>query len=569
MKRLFVTPWRKGLNPFLVRGLWGTAVGGFILFLCADAGIIVSEQLSVLAAQSSQPRHIVVIGDLHMGLGREPSGAWRPSEDFRWAEEFQRFLEVLSDRATAGTDLILNGDTFELSTPTVMPCNYADATVGCAEADALQRLNRVLAAHSREVDALAAFSRSELNRVVLVPGDVDAALLFSAVRERVEQAFDVREGRVTVAASGGWTSDDGQVYVEHGHQIGWRADRFQDWPEPFVEYDGRRHLGRPWGEGAITGLLAEREQRLPIIDNFSDLGAGLSHGLHEDGSTDLGELATSVVRYALFRMPWQQFRVDLDAGEVQAPSWDLDAVRELGQAFLVDAFPDDDLLKPLVDRAAGTGQLTELMESLDDAEITAICDYRAAVRRARRRFERPLTQIDPQGPPVSECPRMVESRGGQFDYFWRTRDRIYGDRIATVQASLPTGNKPIAIFVHGHTHLVDWRQRVLEMTRLGRDVIVDGFSPVRNALSPVVVNGGAWQRTITPVQFDRLADGQGLSGGELLRTLQPEHLAPCYSFVQIEPYEDIPQAPTVRYWRRDEQEEWGLGSSCGRQPVAP
>ena len=569
MKRLFVTPWRKGPNPFLVRGLWGTVIGGFILFLCADAGIAVSERLSVSATQPFQPRQIVVIGDLHMGLGRDPSGAWHPSEDFRWAEEFERFLEVLSDRTSAGTDLILNGDTFELSAPTVMTCSYGDATVGCEEADALQGLNRVLAAHSREVDALAAFSKSELNRVVLVPGDVDAALLFPAVRERVEQAFDAVEGRVTVATSGAWTSADGQVYVEHGHQLEWRADRFQDWPEPFVEHDGRRHLGQPWGQRAITGLLADREQRLPIIDNFADVGAGLSRGLHEDGTIDLGELAALVVRYALFRMPWQQFRVDLDAGEVQAPSWDLEAVRELGQTFLVDAFPNDDLFKPLVERAAGAGQLTELMESLDDTEITAICDYRAAVRRARRRFERPLTQIDPQGPPVSECPRVLESRGGQFDYFWRTRDRIYGDRLATVQASLPIGDKPIAVFVHGHTHLVDWRQRVLEMTSLGRDVIVDGFSPVRDALFPVVVNGGAWQRTITPVQLGRLADEQDLSDRELLRTLQPEHLAPCYSFVQIEPYEETPPAPTVRYWRRDEQGEWELGPSCGRQPVAP
>ncbi len=140
----------------------------------------------------------------------------------------------------------------------------------------------MLAAHSREVDALAAFSKSELNRVVLVPGDVDAALLFPAVRERVEQAFDAVEGRVTVATSGAWTSADGQVYVEHGHQLEWRADRFQDWPEPFVEHDGRRHLGQPWGQRAIAGLLGDREQRLPSIDNFADLVAGLSRGLHED-----------------------------------------------------------------------------------------------------------------------------------------------------------------------------------------------------------------------------------------------------------------------------------------------
>ena len=210
------------------------------------------------------------------------------------------------------------------------------------------------------------------------------------------------------------------------------------------------------------------------------------------------------------------------------------------------------------------------MASLGDDELIALCDYRAASRRARRRFERVLTQFDPQGPPVRECPRHPDSRGGLFDYFWRTRDRIYGDRLAgRPRPSRPQGAPPIAVFVHNHTLLVDWRQRVLELTRLGRTVIVDGFSPVRNALAPVVVNGGPWQRTITPVQFARLRAEHGLSDAELLRALRPEHLPPCYGFVRIEPYDDTPALPAIRYWRQAEGAKvdgaWEMAAACGRQ----
>ena len=74
-------------------------------------------------------------------------------------------------------------------------------------------------------------------------------------------------------------------------------------------------------------------------------------------------------------------------------------------------------------------------------------------RRARRHFERVLTQFDPQGSPVRECPCLPDSRSGRFDYFWRTRDLIYGRRLEAAQA--PYTAQPVAVFVHGHTHLVD------------------------------------------------------------------------------------------------------------------
>ena len=425
----------------------------------------------------------------------------------------------------------------------------------------------MLAAHADTVEALAAFAASGSNRVFLVPGEHDAALLFPAVAQRVERALGAPDARAAVATGGFWRSEDGQIYVEHGHQIGWRVDRFEAWPEPFVERAGQRHLARPVQARAVDAFFDAHEARYPVIDNFADEGAGLAHGLAAEGTTDLGAAAPALLRYILFRMPWQQFRLDLDAGDVQPPDWDLDAVRAQGPALLVDSLPNDHRFKPLARQAQEAGLLTALMDDLNDDELVALCDYRAASRRARRRFERVLTQFDPQGPPVRECPRRPDSRGGLFDYFWRTRDLIYGGRLEAAQAGAPDGARPIAVFVHNHTHLVDWRQSVLELTRLGRTVIVDGFSPARNALSPVVVNGGPWQRTITPVQFGRLRAEHGLSDAELLEALRPEHLAPCYGFVQIDPYDDTPALPAIRYWRQAESGAWEMAARCGRQPA--
>ena len=534
------------------------------------SGLALAAAVSLAAAAgAAQPagdtqRPIAVIADLHMGHGRDAAGAWLASEDFRWGDEFERFLEALDAEGGGATDLILNGDTFELASA---DCVHDEPALGCTEPEALADLERVLAAHAREIDALAAFARAGSNRVVLVPGDHDAALLFPAVRARAEAALG--SARVEVAADGAWVSADGQVYVEHGHQIGWRADRFANWPEPFVEHGGRRHLERPWGARTAGALLQEHEQRYPVADNFADMGAGLPHALAAAGAADLGADAADLLRYVLFRMPWQQFRLDLDIGEVEPPTWDLASVRAQGPSFLIDSLPDDDRFKPLAQQALNAGSLEALMGALGDAELNALCDYRAALRRSRRRLERYLTQNDPLGPPVAECPRLPDSRGGQFDYFWRSRDLIHGDRLETVQAGLPDRGRPIAVFVHGHTQLVDWRQRILLSTSQGRPVIVDGFSPVRDALAPVVVNGGAWQRTITPVVFLRLRAESGLSDAELMRTLRPEHLAPCYSFVQVDPYDVSPAAPRIRYWRESESGDWELAAVCDRDAELP
>ena len=541
------------------RGLRVSASGlGFLVVAVAMSAFPARAQTA-----GDPPRRVVVMGDLHLGAGRGADGAWSPYEDFRWAEDLQAFLATLA--AEGGpTDLVLNGDTFDLLQAGEGACVYDDPALGCSEAEALARLDRVLAGHRDEVAALAAFAAAGDNRLVLVPGDHDAALLFPAVGERAVEAFAAAPGRVSVAGDGYWRSADGLIHAEHGHQIEHRADRFERWPAPFVTRSGRRHLTRPWGHRVVQDLYDRYEPRFPIVDNFAEDGAGVREALSAAGVDDAGAAAPDLLRFLLFRMSWQQFRMDLDRGDVEPPVWDLGEVREAGPRFLVESLADDDRFKPLAAHARDAGGLTALMTGLSDDELTAICDHRAALRRARRRFERILTQLDPTGPPVAECPRTPETAAPRFEYFWGSRDRVFGRHLERM-----ADPRPVAIMVHGHTHLADYRQGNFTRVEAGRTYVVDGFSPVRDAATPVVINGGAWQRTVTPRQLDEHRRRRGLSEAELLASMRPEQLPPCYSFVQIDPYAGRPGPPVLRYWRQARDGTWALAPRCGRGVTGP
>ena len=140
---------------------------------------------------------------------------------------------------------------------------------------------------------------------------------------------------------------------------------------------------------------------------------------------------------------------------------------------------------------------------------------------------------------------------------------MFGRHVDAVAGRLPAAMRP-TVFVLGHTHLPDRGQESAISLAAGHLTIPpQGFSPVRSALVPVVINGGAWQRTITPVQFERLETERGLSGAAVMRALQPEDLPPCYSFVHVAPYTAEP-APTVRYWRQSATGDWAIAAACGR-----
>jgi hypothetical protein len=369
----------------------------------------------------------------------------------------------------------------------------------------------------------------------------------------------VGAGRVDIAGDGFWLSRDGRVLAEHGHQVGFSAHRFDGWPAPFDRGTPQRLL-RPWGEQLTADLYRRLEEVFPIVDNVAVLSAGLKRALaaDDDKAASAGTLDPLLIKYLMLTpVSWQQFRMELDDGDVEPPVWNIGAVRAQRGAFLTAGIPDDDPIRPLAARALAEGTLDAVAQGLSEDEIVAACDYRAAVRRARRRFEPVVSQFPPRGPAVTECPRTAESRGALFDYFWRSRDVTFGRHIEEMTRRLPANARP-TVFVQGHTHLPDRSQAGANMISGGLlKIPMEGFSPARGQLTPLVINAGAWQRTITPVQLDRILTER------TFQSLQPEDLPACYSFVEIPPYRDSPE-PRVRYWRQESDQSWAVGAGCTR-----
>lgn len=507
-------------------------------------------------APVSSSRTTIVLSDLHMGRGRDAAGAWHPTEDFRWAADFAAFLAAVDRDGMSTVDLVLNGDVFELPAASDRACDMGPE-LGCSEREALEQLERVLATHRAALDAIGTFAKAGSNRVTFVPGDADAALLWPAVAQRVVRAIAAPSGRAEVSATGFWVSRDGRLHAEHGHQLPWSGHRLEGWPTPFVKGKDGQRLGRSIGERLTVDLYRSLEPKYPIVDNIAVLGAGLKRALGSEGASWPVTLTPDLLRHLLFStINWQQFRMELDDGDVEPPGWVISDVRVQGGAFLLSTVPDDDPIRPFLVAALKVSDLDTAARSLRDDEIVMLCDYRAAVRRARRRFEPAVTQFAPRGPAVTECPRTPETRGGLYDYFWRSRDNGYLDYVDQVVKRLSPNASP-TVFVLGHTHLADRAQDRANMISGGLLTIpMQGFSPKRKALTPIVINGGAWQRTITPVQLDRRLADRPFS------SLVPEDLAPCYSFVAIRPYAEAP-SPQVQYWRRDDAGAWSVAQDCG------
>jgi hypothetical protein len=309
------------------------------------------------------------------------------------------------------------------------------------------------------------------------------------------------------------------VHVEHGHQLPLSADRFSTWPNPLISRGGAMHLERPWGEQAVLPFYDRTEPRYPIVDNIAEEGVGAKFVAAASG-VDQPHAAAPLLRLLLTKTTWQQFRMDLDDGEVQAPQWDLSRIRADAGAFMAASLPGDDPFAKVVTTIA-PDILSAAGSQLSDQQIVAICDYRAAIRRARRRMERVLTQLSGVGAPMTECPRTADTVGSAFEYYWRSRDQQVRDHIGKPQG--------LDVIVFGHTHLLDRPYRPF------------GES------GPVVVTSGAWQRTIHPNDLKQI-------------DAPLESLPACYSFMQIPPGGGT-RTTELRSWRMNGQKQWTIASA--------
>ena len=501
--------------------------------------LILATAVSVTAAASQasgagSPRLAVFISDLHLGVGRTATGEWSAFEDFRWEVEFRRFLERVDREGGGRTDLVLNGDTFELWQSLEQDCVYLDPNLGCSEADALKRVRQVLSHHSGELQALRAFAVAGNNTVTIVPGNHDAALLFPAVADAVRNAIGAPADRLRIPTSGYWMSADGLVYAEHGHQIGAEVNRFDGWPRPFVAGPGGQHLRRPWGEKFVMDFYNQFEAKYPIIDNISEEQEAVRLATKAEGR--LGTIADSAefIRFFLLGVSWDQFGSSL-RGDGMPPEWDIAGIRTTGgEAFILESFASDDPIRADLERRARQGGLPLTAATLEPDEIQAICDRRAAVRAMQKEQNAPLS--------VTECPVKDPNLRAVAQRLTRSRDEIFSKHLTQTANTLGRAASPFGVFVYSHTHLVDV-----------------GFYPLRSAggaWDPRVINTGAWQRVVSP----RTIAKWGLSPGDALRKTV-DVLPACYSMVWIAPYTNKPAAE-IRSWRQAADGSWDFGPIC-------
>jgi len=526
--------------------------------LCRSMALILLVLLSSWSVEAQTPsgsptplesRLTVFISDLHFGVGKDPStGKWRNEEDFRWEKEFVLFLDKINAMGKGATDLVINGDAFELWQSLENDCRYDDKNLGCTESKADDRLKNVIKNHDTELKALGEFASADNNHVILVPGNHDAALTFPAVARTALGAIPATPGRVTIPPEGYWRSHDGLVYAEHGHQIGKEVNRFENWPHPFAEQAGEKHLQRPWGEQFVQKFYNQWEGKYPIIDNMATELDGLKAGLHAENAWGIAKGSAQFVKFFLFQESWAQFDQILGPqpeGSLPAceggkpPCWNYQKIRkEQGDRFLVESLPQGDPYRAVADEALQEGNLGLSLRDLSNEEIKVLCDKRALLKKA--------------GQTITECP-IEGTLGALKENLLREQNAVYKEHLEKTDRALQQTGKPehsFDVFVYSHTH----RAR-------------PAFYPMEDGWKPRMINTGAWQRVVDPSQLQAIKAARGITDDKVLLALKPEDLPPCYSVIMIMPYKKRSELNAqLLFWHQNAKGKWEFAPSCNWKP---
>jgi hypothetical protein len=497
---------------------------------------LLSRSLMLVLASLSfaQTRTAIFLSDTHFGVGKV-KGKWHPYEDARWADEFGKFLEFANRDGHESTDLIFNGDTFELWQSLTNDCVYQSRDQGCSKAEALSRMRIVLDAHKQELKAIHDFAVSGHNAVYIVPGNHDAALLFPDVAAEVLKFIGSPTDRVRIVNEGYWLSQDRLIYSEHGHQIGADVNFFRKWPEPFITVGGRRYLSRPWGEEFVQGYYNQFEYKYPIIDNISPETEGLRYGFAAEGAPNTLRDFGLFVRFYLTQQSAAQLSQVL--GDANGGGWDVDRIRAEGNTFFYESIPEDDPLRAATKKAIDERTFGISVATLSADEINGICETRRA-------------QFETHKPGITLCPR--KNLGAVKQALVRSRESIFMAQLnarANELHKAGLGNGEFQLFVYSHTHVAERE-----------------YSPFQHSASrwmPIVMNTGAWQRTVNKDQLDALVGKRGLKPNEVLK-LQPEDLPACYPFIVVPPYNGKPVGK-LQYWAQSGN-SWTAQDSCDHLP---
>jgi UDP-2,3-diacylglucosamine pyrophosphatase LpxH len=476
----------------------------------------ISAALASAPARAASDRYVYFISDSHFGIGHTSSGGtWDNYEDARWPDDLAAFLTYVDQTAGGRADLVMNGDTFELWQSREVPCKYAgEKGTGCSASDARRRLQRVVSQHAREMKMLGEFTRKGSNRLFLVVGNHDVALLLPGMEDLVRAALQLGPERFALLRSGLWESDDHLILAEHGHEIPTDPNAFPGWPDKVVfQRKQEAHVPRPWGEQFVQEFYNQFESRYPAIDNFTSDGDGIGYALRAEGVVGSAVGVASFLKFLAFRQSWKQFGQVLGT-DSDNPQWDIAAERKKGSQFLVDSFPKNEGVRVAVtpNNRHDVDEFVRNPEMLSDGEIREICD----ARRERAK----------SGAPILTC-QTTSGLGTDEGTLGSVADNLLRRRDARINTHLAALNKKPRIFIYSHTHAAD------------RFTLSDS--------KIAVFNTGAWQRLLTKAEFEKMVGASDPI--PFFRKLTPDDLAACYTFVLVAPYKDTPRG-ALKTWRR-------------------
>lgn len=490
------------------------------------------------AAQECQdfaaPRLTVVISDLHLGQGKTGE-SWSPYDDFRWSKALAGLLGYVGTRSQDQADLVVAGDLFELWQHPGVACAGGGKDFGCTVGDMEAIVQRVVQVHAPDLEELGRFASRGRNRVIVVPGNHDAALMLDDIWKIVHPAFKATAGRVCRAVSGTWASPDGAVVVEHGHQIGIDVNKFPRWPEVAAvtaQDGGQTRMVKTWGESFVQELYNETEDDYPLIDNVQPMTSALADYLRNEGL--LKAVPRDLARFISFNLFDTSWRQKLTLGgpgaKQEAPSWNVTKARQRGWRLFSDALPDGDPTReglraepPAAEWQAVRAELDAMANdasALPPEEVEYLCDQmkiQAAVSKDTGR----LTCDTELGGALFQ--RIVPENRRMARYLDKLREKDHA---------------AMKIYIYGHTHSLRscWDVKMSNGHRLP------------------VFNTGAFHRLVDKDMFEALAASQTpkMTPKEALKSLPLDKLPACYPMVVVDSSNGVPKGKLWNWYMEED-----------------
>jgi UDP-2,3-diacylglucosamine pyrophosphatase LpxH len=581
----------RAILPPLLAAFTGAASAGSALFAEAPA-------------PPAGTRSTILISDLHLGMGRVPApegaasaagtGDWHPMEDFRWFDQFNSFLDKVEStwtRRKKPVDLVILGDFLELwqSPSALRDCIYdrtgnamqgaigpfldlveVQSNLSCTADHALRRARRVIEAHQDVLKRIGRFATLEDNRVTIVPGNHDAALVFDGVRQALLDAIGAPDDRVRVATEGYWRSRDGKVFAEHGHFIEGDVNDYTEFPVTCTDVQGtpvacngkttRAYLQRPWGEKFVQDFYDRYEEHFPIVDNITSEAAGAAEAIAASDGLERVDAIGRALRFLLLQQSFRQFGKFL--GDAKGPGgarmlgggaygteWDLAAIRLEGDVFYEKSLAPSNPLRDEVQRLRTADQLPLRLSDLSEPEILQICDMRAAQHEAATAAE--------ASPEL--CPGN-KKLGALATKLLTSYPQRLANRMEAVRRALPAdrSTRDFGVYVYAHTHAVHGACAAHDAAG-SSSITADG-----KPWTPRAINTGAWQRVVSPQRFQAMKKEKPMKP---LQDYRPDDDLPaCFSMVVVTPAKEGPSAEAWFWARSGPRGNWNFHMTCPEDP---